>query len=291
MTEREPARNRTVFSISLGDLRPRGRSELVPRVISAVVMAAAAVATAWIGGPVFTLFWCLAALAVLWEWQGLVAGPRRNPAVAVGGVALAVAAFLAGAGRPVAAMALLGLGAVATAMIGNPGQRRIMAGGPLYAGALAVSLPILRQSTHDGFVIVLWLFAVVWGTDTMAYFGGRLIGGPKLARRLSPSKTWSGFLIGISCGALLGVLVVPARGCGVCILAAGLCGGALAQAGDLFESSMKRRYGVKDAGSLIPGHGGVMDRLDGFIAASLFAAGIGLWRFGPMAAGSGLLQW
>ena len=84
---------------------------------------------------------------------------------------------------------------------------------------------------------------------------------------------------------------MPARECDVCIFAAGLCGGALAQAGDLFESSMKRRYGVKDAGSLIPGHGGVMDRLDGFIAASIFAAGIGLWRFGPTAAGAGLLQW
>ncbi len=254
-------------------------------------MAVVAVTTAWIGGPVFTLFWCLAALAVLWEWQGLVAGPRRHAAVAAGAVALAAAAFLGGAGQPFAAMALLGLGAGATAMIGHPGQRLAMAGGLLYAGALAVSLPILRRSAPDGFAIVLWLFAVVWGTDTMAYFGGRLIGGPKLARRLSPSKTWSGFFTGISCGAVLGVLVVPSRECEVCILAAGLCGGALAQAGDLFESSIKRRYGVKDTGSLIPGHGGVMDRLDGFIAASVFAAVVGLWRFGPVAAGSGLLQW
>ena len=274
-----------------GGSRPFGSSDLLPRVVSALVMASAAVATAWIGGPVFTLFWLVAALAVLWEWQGLVAGPRRRPAVAAGGVALAVAAFLAGAGRPVAAIALVALGATATAIAAYPGQRQAMAGGLLYAGALAVSLPVLRQSTPDGFAIVLWLFAVVWGTDTMAYFGGRLIGGAKLARRLSPSKTWSGFLTGISCGAVLGVLVVPTGRCEVCTLVAGLCGGALAQAGDLFESAMKRRYGVKDAGSLIPGHGGVMDRLDGFIAASLFAAGIGLWRFGPMAAGSGLLQW
>ena len=291
MTERDPARDRTAFTISPGQSWPQGRSELMPRIVSAIVMAAAAVATAWIGGLVFTLFWCLAALAVLWEWQGLVAGPRRGWAIAAGGVALAVAAFLAGGGQPVAAVALLGLGTAATAMIGTPGQRLAMAGGLLYAGALAVSLPILRQSTPDGLAIVLWLFAVVWGTDTMAYFGGRLIGGPKLARRLSPSKTWSGFLTGISCGAVLGVLVVPAKGCELCILAAGLCGGALAQAGDLFESSIKRRYGVKDAGSLIPGHGGVMDRLDGFIAASIFAAAMGLWRFGPVAAGSGLLQW
>ena len=291
MTERDPARDRTAFTILSGEPRPHGRSELLSRLVSAVVMGAAALATAWTGGLVFTLFWYSAAFAVLWEWQGLVAGPRRGPAVAAGAAALAVAAFLAGAGEALAALALLGLGAMATAMIGYPGQRLAMAGGLLYAGALAVALPILRQSTPDGLAIVLWLFAVVWGTDTMAYFGGRLIGGPKLARRLSPSKTWSGFLTGISCGAVLGLFVVPAKGCELCTLAAGLCGGALAQAGDLFESSMKRRYGVKDAGSLIPGHGGVMDRLDGFIAASVFAAAMGLCRFGPMAAGSGLLQW
>ncbi len=291
MTERDPARERTGLTLAPGGSRPFGRSDLAPRVISAFVMASAALATAWIGGAVFTLFWWLAALAVLWEWQGLVAGLRRGPVVAGGGVALAAVAFLAATGRPVAAILCLALGATATAVVGSPGQRQVMAGGLLYAGALAVSLPILRQSTPDGFAIVLWLFAVVWGTDTMAYFGGRLIGGAKLAPLWSPSKTWSGFLVGIFCGALLGVFVVPTKGCEFCTFAAGLCGGALAQAGDLFESSMKRRYGVKDAGSLIPGHGGVMDRLDGFIAASVLAAGIGLWRFGPMAAGSGLLQW
>ena len=291
MTERDPARERTGLTLAPGESRPFAPSDLAPRVISALAMASAAVATAWVGGPVFTLFWLLAALAVLWEWQGLVVGPRRGPTVAAGGVALAGAAFLAGAGRPLAAVACLALGTIATAIIGAPGRRQAMAGGLLYAGALAVSLPILRQSTPDGFAIVLWLFAVVWGTDTMAYFGGRAIGGARLAPRLSPSKTWSGFLTGIVCGAMLGVFVVPTKGCEICTFASGLCGGALAQAGDLFESSMKRRYGVKDTGSLIPGHGGVMDRLDGFIAASIFAAGIGLWRFGPIAAGSGLLQW
>ena len=196
MTERDPARERAGLTLAPGGSRPFDRSDLAPRVISALVMASAAVAAAWVGGPVLTLFWLSAAVAVLWEWQGLVAGPRRVPAVAAGGVALAGAAFLAGAGRPGAAIACLALGAIATATIGRPGQRQAMAGGLLYAGALAVSLPILRQSTPDGFAIVLWLFAVVWGTDTMAYFGGRLIGGPKLARRLSPSKTWSGFLTG-----------------------------------------------------------------------------------------------
>ena len=125
----------------------------------------------------------------------------------------------------------------------------------------------------------------------MAFFGGRAIGGPKLAPRLSPSKTWSGFAVGILSGAALGLLVAPRSNCPVCVALTGLAAGVLAQAGDLFESALKRRFGAKDAGSLIPGHGGVMDRLDGFIAASLFAAAVGLWRFGPTSAGAGLLQW
>ena len=161
----------------------------------------------------------------------------------------------------------------------------------VYAGVLVAASPLLRQSQPFGLLAILWLFAVVWGTDTMAFFGGRLIGGPKLAPRLSPSKTWSGFLVGTVSGALLGLLVAPRTDGATGVFAIGLLGGALAQAGDLFESALKRRFGAKDAGSLIPGHGGVMDRLDGFVATSLFAAILGLWRFGPAGAGSGLFRW
>lgn len=287
MTPSQPGSDRTAPPPA----RPGGRAELLPRIVSSVVMGAAALGTAVAGGPLFDLFWWLAAVAVLWEWHGLAGLPRRNPLVLLGGTALAAATLLAARGEPGHALAALGLGAAVTALLAGRGRRLIAAGGPLYAGILALALPLLRQSEPDGLAIVAWLFAVVWGTDTMAFFGGRAIGGPRLAPRLSPSKTWSGFAVGVVSGGLLGLLVAPRADCWPCVLAAGLAGGALAQAGDLFESTLKRRFGVKDAGSLIPGHGGVMDRLDGFIAASVLAAAVGLWRFGPAGAGAGLLKW
>ena len=271
--------------------RAGGRAELLPRVASALVMAAAALSLAWLGGPAFDAFWFLAALAVLWEWHGLVGTPRRVPLTVLGGGALAVATALASCGDPGRALLGLLLGSAVTALLCG-GHRRVLASaGPLYAGVLALAVPLLRHSALDGMAIVLWLFAVVWGTDTLAFFGGRLLGGPKLAPRLSPSKTWSGFAVGVCSGALFGLAVAPHPSVALLVLAAGFAAGALAQAGDLFESSLKRRCGAKDAGSLIPGHGGIMDRLDGFIAASALAVAVGLWRFGPDGVGAGLLQW
>jgi phosphatidate cytidylyltransferase len=163
-----------------------------------------------------------------------------------------------------------------------------------FRGASVARGLLLRNSTFRGIESILWLFAIVWGTDIMAYFGGRLIGGPKLCPRISPAKTWSGFIVGISCGALLGLGVLWLRDVPlqlVPFLLLGLFAGALAQGGDLFESFMKRRYGMKDSSRLIPGHGGVMDRLDGFIAAAVLAALIGAQRGGPIAPGNGLFIW
>ena len=270
--------------------RAGGGAELLPRLSSAVVMATAALGLAWLGGPAFDAFWVLAALAVLWEWHGLVGTARRVPLMMLGGAALAAAAVLAARGDPSRALVALLLGAAVTGLLSH-GRRGLASAGVLYAGVLALAVPSLRHSSVDGAAVLFWLFAVVWGTDTMAFFGGRAIGGPKLAPRISPSKTWSGFGIGVCSGALLGLAVAPQPTSVVPVLLAGLLAGALAQAGDLFESVLKRRFGAKDAGSLIPGHGGVMDRLDGFIAASALAAAVGLWRFGPDGLGAGLLQW
>lgn len=269
----------------------RLRGDLLPRVLSALVMAGLAAATAWAGGMIFDLFWAAAAAVVFCEWTALVGAPRPVPIGGIGVFALVSAALLAGGARSGTAVAILACAAPAIALLAGRGRRGIAAAGLAYAGAIAVAVPLLRRSDGDGLAAVAWLFAVVWGTDTMAYFGGRMIGGPKLAPRLSPSKTWSGFTVGVVSGALLGLVVAPRSGCPACVLLAGLWGGALAQAGDLFESSLKRRFGKKDAGSLVPGHGGLMDRLDGFIATTVFAAAVGLWRFGPSNAGSGLLQW
>lgn len=275
-----------------GEAREQRRwADLLPRVASGLVMVALALVTARAGGPVFLLFWLVAALAVSWEWQRLVGQPREPGRVAVGLVGLAVsAAFLTAGhvGPAVAAVAVAGLG---TGAVATAEGRVTAAAGPLYAGALLLSVVVLRSSRTDGLEAVLWLFAVVWGTDVLAYFGGRLIGGPKLWRSVSPAKTWSGLIIGVTAGALAGLLARPAGFPAQPCFLIGLAAGAASQGGDLFESWFKRRRGVKDASRLIPGHGGAMDRLDGFIAAAVFAACLGVAHSGLDAAGAGLFTW
>jgi phosphatidate cytidylyltransferase len=152
---------------------------------------------------------------------------------------------------------------------------------------------VLRNDAQYGFLAIAFLFAVVWATDIVAYFVGRAVGGPKLAPRISPKKTWSGAVGGTvaAVGAALTLAIVaglpnlPAVG----LIAA--AASALAQAGDLFESALKRRFGAKDSGHLIPGHGGLMDRLDGFVAAAVFATLIGLIHGGVDEPARGLLVW
>ncbi len=266
-------------------------AELGVRLGSALVLMAGALGTARAGGHPFTLFWLAAALAVLWEWERMIGGERRSARFAIGGLALAAAAPLAAGGLLTPALLVLALGAALLAWRAAEGGRLFAAGGLGYAGCLIVSVGLLRHSFPFGMEAMLWLFAVVWGTDVMALVGGRLIGGPRLAPAISPAKTWSGCIVGVVAGALLGVAVTPYPGRLGIAFALGLVGGAVAQAGDLFESALKRRFGVKDSGSVIPGHGGVMDRLDGFIAAATFAACLGVWRLGTDAAGAGLLRW
>ena len=270
-------------------------ADLAPRLVSGVVMAALALGTLWRGGELFVWFWAIAAIVVGWEWQSLVDAPARWPRVATTGVAVAAAAFFARRFSPDLSLFVLLVGAGVAAWLGGE-KRRLWCGfGVIYAGALAVAVIGLRLSL-EGLEAVLWLFAIVWGTDIMAYFGGRALGGPKLWPRVSPSKTWSGFLVGVSCGALAGLGALRARdalvdGAWPGVLALGVITAMLSQGGDLFESSMKRRFGVKDSSHLIPGHGGFMDRLDGFIAAAVFAALVGGLRNGPVELAIGVLRW
>jgi phosphatidate cytidylyltransferase len=163
----------------------------------------------------------------------------------------------------------------------------------LYAGALVVCAIALRLSDAFGLLAIVWLFALVWGTDIMAYFGGRLIGGPKLWPRISAGKTWSGTLSGVFGGALIGLaaaVIAVEHAPLVTLFLLGLLLAVVSQAGDLAESALKRRFGVKDSGALIPGHGGVMDRLDGFTAVCICAAMIGALRRYPFVA-AGLFSW
>lgn len=165
--------------------------------------------------------------------------------------------------------------------------------GLLYAGVALAAPVILRMDAEMGLAAVLWLFAIVWGSDVMAYFCGRLIGGPKLWPSVSPKKTWAGFIGGTAFAVAAATGVAHLFGAPA-LLPVAVVGGVAAivsQGGDLFESSLKRRFGVKDSGALIPGHGGVMDRLDGFVFAGAFALAVGLLRGGLDAAGRGVLMW
>lgn len=271
-------------------------SDLGPRVLSGIVMVALALGSLWIGGRWFVAFWLIASAAIFWEWIGLAGSRRRTLVAAVGAGALAIAASLASNASAEFAVLALVAGALIVGVLERAGRPVWAACGLLYAGALIVSVASLRVSLFGGFQAILWLFAVVWGTDILAYFGGRMIGGPKLWPRVSPSKTWSGFITGVTGGAAAGAvalaLTMP-QGMQSYIAFAllGLAAGAISQGGDLLESSIKRHFGVKDSSHLIPGHGGFMDRLDGFVAACAVAALLGLARGGSINPATGLLIW
>jgi phosphatidate cytidylyltransferase len=268
--------------------------DLAPRVVAAIVMGAAALAVAWLGGFVFVAFWWLAGIAVLWEWQRLVGNGRLIARVVTGGFLLVGAALMGLHNYPFSAVAALAVAAVAVGFVAA--EDRIWAGsGAVYAGAPVVSLSLLRASPAYGLPAILWLFAIVWGADVAAYFAGRAIGGPRLWPRVSPGKTWSGAVAGAVAGAALGLaislILVPGPIRIEQVFLLGLAAAVVSEVGDLFESAVKRRFGVKDSSRLIPGHGGLMDRLDSFIAASIFAAIVAAANSHGCFIASGLFQW
>jgi phosphatidate cytidylyltransferase len=270
---------------------PRG-SELALRVCSALVLVPLALATAYLGDWPFAVFWGVAAMGVLWEWTSLVAGTDRRFVLMTGAASLALALALVVSGLPLAAVIVLAIGTLAAASLA-PAERRWIAGGIPYAGALGLAPIVLRSDAEDGFLAVIFLFAVVWTTDIAAYFIGRAAGGPKLVPQVSPNKTWSG-AIGGTLAAVVVALALAKTAALAGLFAIAMLAIVLsvsAQAGDMFESFLKRRFGAKDSSHLIPGHGGLMDRLDGFVTASVVAALIGLARGGFEAPGRGLLVW
>jgi phosphatidate cytidylyltransferase len=267
--------------------------ELALRVCSALVLVPLALGAAYLGGWPFAVLWGLAAMVVLWEWNSLVAGSDQRIVLTTGGASLALAIALVLTGHLLAAVIVLAISTLGVASLAPAKRRTWIAAGVPYAGALGVAPIVLRSDNGEGFLAIIFLFAVVWTTDIAAYFAGRAIGGPKLMPRVSPNKTWSGAI-----GGTLAAVVVALALAKVTALS-GLFAIAMlavilsicAQGGDLFESFLKRRFGAKDSGHLIPGHGGLMDRLDGFVTASVMAALIGLLRGGFEAPGRGLLVW
>jgi phosphatidate cytidylyltransferase len=270
-----------------------GRSNLALRVVSSLVLAPLAIASAWFGGPVFIAFWLIAALVVLWEWQTLVCGHDRNSVLTVGAAALVSAAAVLAVGWFGIAIALVALGGFGIAALASQVRRGWCVAGLLYAASILVAPVLLRRDAALGFAAILFLFVIVWLTDIAAYFAGRAIGGPKLLPRVSPKKTWSGAIVGSAAAAVGGVLLARQFGIGdmATIAVVALVLSVVSQAGDLFESAVKRRFNAKDASQLIPGHGGLMDRLDGFVTAAVAGALIGLLHGGLNAPARGLMVW
>lgn len=261
---------------------PGGRwGDLPLRVASALLLAPVALACLWFGGLPWAALMALAAVGLAQEWSHLM-GTR--PAGAAG---LALAATLLAAtllttggatlgGQAGLALGLLALGLVAVAALG---RRSDLAAGVPYLGLALIALAWLRADAAAGRANVLFVLLIVWASDIGAYCVGRLLGGPKLAPRISPAKTWSGAIGGLAAAMTVGALTAALTGAGDEGSAAPLRAlpvaallGVASQSGDLLESALKRHYGVKDSGHLIPGHGGLLDRLDGLIAAAPVAA-------------------
>lgn len=256
---------------------PRANSELRLRVASALVLGALILLVTLWGGWPFRLVWILVAGLVAYEWLAIVGRGNAIPAgigVVVAGFALTYSPASPAALAGTAAAAAL-LGALATPFVRS--RLALELCGVAYALAFALVTPALRDLPAIGLALILWSFAVVWLTDIAAYFTGRKLGGPKLMPAVSPKKTWSGAIGGAVAGMVGGYLVwrlmpalqgVTAAGP---VVAASLAGSIVSQAGDLFESSLKRRFDAKDSSKLIPGHGGFLDRLDGYWAVLVLA--------------------
>jgi phosphatidate cytidylyltransferase len=270
---------------------PSARNLLL-RIVSAAILAPLAIAAAWFGDWPFTIFWGVAAIAVWWEWIGLIDPSGRHVLIATGACALLLQGVLLESDHLLIAIMIVALGVLA-AVVTAGRQAPMVAGGVLYASVLLMATVILRMDDKYGFAAVVLLFAIVWGTDIGGFFAGRALGGPKLAPAISPKKTWSGAIGGTIVGIAAAVAVAGLFSLRslVMIGLVALVMSIASQAGDLFESWLKRRCNAKDASGLIPGHGGVMDRLDGFIFAAAAACVIGVARGGFEAPATGLLVW
>jgi phosphatidate cytidylyltransferase len=256
-----------------------------------VVLVPIAIAAAYAGGWYWAALVTLCAIGLFVEWLMVTGVSGNAPLVMTGAAMLAIAApFLALRNIDVA-MLVLALGVVAVAFRASAPRSWAIAGF-LYAVGAQVSSILVRLDRAEGFVALIFIFLVVWCTDIGGYFAGRTIGGAILWPRVSPNKTWAGAV-----GGFVASLMVAA---GFAVSGFGKMGPLLmiaaalsvaSQLGDLFESAVKRRFGVKDSSHIIPGHGGLMDRLDGYVAAVVLAAILGILRGGTGGVGTGLMVW
>lgn len=250
----------------------RPRSDLVVRAIAGVAMIAVALAALLAGGIVFWLVTVVIALFMMAEWCDLHRVPARTKRIAQYTLSVPLA-LMAPASLIVQIHEFFTIGVLAGAafFIVIVTRRPQLGLGVLYCGLPVLALMLIRRQ-DEGIVFTLWALALVWACDIGAYFAGRTIGGPKLAPRISPNKTWAGLIGGVIAASAFAAFMHLHYGLPMRMTLATPVLAVLAQAGDLYESWLKRRAGVKDSGNILPGHGGVMDRLDGLVPVAPVAA-------------------
>jgi phosphatidate cytidylyltransferase len=269
------------------------------RLITALVLLPPMLSAIYYGGNFFNIVIAVGAIILTWEWNRLC-GRGLGPLAFMVTTTTVAAVALTALGSPQQAMLLLVLTGVAvivlTMVVHKAAPDNVtpyfappvwLVGGLMYIGLPCIALVWLRNGLEQGQGIVFWLFAVVWAVDIGAYFFGRAIGGPKLAPSISPNKTWAGLLGGMACAGVVGALTANMLGKddGGALIAISASLAVVEQVGDLVESWIKRSFSVKDMGSLIPGHGGLFDRVDGLLAAALAVALM------TLAGGGKLFEW
>ena len=252
----------------------QGSGRLGLRLASGVVLATLAIGAVVAGHPYFEAVIALFGAAMGWEWFCISTGKRFGAAAAILMAVPIVVAWCAGTGNYGSAMIVIAAGGALAAGFGR-GLAGWLFAGAGYVGLSCLALLWLASDPGNGRSLLIWMFLLVWATDIGAYAIGRAVGGPKLASRISPNKTWAGLVGGMAAAAAVGGVSAWALGLGAPVwLAAGAAFvlAVVEQGGDLAESAMKRHFGVKDSSGLIPGHGGVMDRVDGLVVVAMALA-------------------
>ena len=258
---------------------PGARPQLLVRTVSGLVLAPPALAIVYLGFPWVELLLASAAALMAFEWARMtLTGARGLAAGTIAAAAFAaIAAAASGHGR--AGLAIAAGGALAAglgARLARDANWGWAAAGALYIAVPCLAAAWLREATPAGRELMLWILPTIWASDVAAYAVGSTLGGPRLAPRISPKKTWTGAAGGVAGAALLGGVAGSwlGLGGGWTLASLGAVASVVGQLGDLMKSAVKRRFGVKDTGRLIPGHGGVLDRVDALLTAIPLVAAI-----------------
>ena len=270
-------------------------TDLTQRLVSAVILATIVLAITYSGSIPFALLVAFGSAILCWEWAKMVRGTDFDELLVIHAITVLIACGLTVSGHLGAAALLLLVGpAMKFAFTADREAKSLgisLLGVP-YIGLPVIAMIWLRDDPSYGYYAILYLFITVWTVDIFAYISGRSFGGPKFAPRISPKKTWSGFIGGVSAGAIAGALFGAYIGNTslVIIGVVSLVIGVISQLGDLFESAFKRHFNIKDASNLIPGHGGLFDRVDGLMFGAVVAALIAFY-FDDNNPGKALLIW